>query len=216
MGKGIGFAIAAGVLGALLWAAIAYFADMEIGLLAWAIGAAVGFAMLMGAEDKVGLNTGIAAVVIASITILAGKFLSVEFAIQSEINQILVDQEQRLDSDDQFAITYVADDILFEYEEANRPLDFPLNANIDSPESSADYPVNVWAEADERWQAMTDADKEQVRQKATENAEEAMASIADLARKEGFKSSFSFFDILWFAFGGFSAFKIGSGISNES
>lgn len=215
MSRGILFASVAGVIGAAIWAAIAYFAQVELGLLAWAIGAGVGFAMLAGAQNEVGLHTGVAALVIALVTIVTGKFLAVEVAISSGFGEVLDEHRALLESSDEFAMTYVADEVVAEYESAGRTLDYPPVINPDAPAGAADYPTDVWAETQTRWDAMSSDEKDQVRKDASDNAKAAMGFLKEMARSEGYKGSFSLFDILWFGLGGFSAFKLGSGITNN-
>lgn len=213
--RGVIFAVIAGVIGAGLWAAIAYLGNLELGILAWAIGAAVGAAMLAGAQAEAGVPTGIAALVVALAAIAGGKLIAVEMAIRSELGAIVEDHEQQLRTDDAFAITYVADDVLVEYEDAGREINYPETADLDAPSGASDYPPDVWATAETRWNAMTPDEKEQVRQTAIDNTQAAIAFVTDLARTEGFKSSFSLFDLLWFGLGGFSAFKLGAGLSSQ-
>jgi len=69
--KAVLFGLAVGVLGAVAWAAIAYFGDLEIGWLAWGIGAGVGAAVRAGHGH--GLGLGIAAAAITLCSILGGR-----------------------------------------------------------------------------------------------------------------------------------------------
>lgn len=49
MVKGILVGILAGAVCAGIWAAIIHYASMELGILAWAVGGAVGFGVAIGA-----------------------------------------------------------------------------------------------------------------------------------------------------------------------
>jgi hypothetical protein len=72
--KGIFAGIIAGIAGALVWAIVAYFTGFEIGWLAWGVGALVGAAVAWGSEGT--QTTGVVAVIITVIAIIAGKPVS--------------------------------------------------------------------------------------------------------------------------------------------
>lgn len=74
--RGLLGAIVGGVLGAGLWAALIYFLNLEFGLIAWVVGALVGF-VSMAATGK-GLQNGIACAVIAALAIFGGKTLGIK------------------------------------------------------------------------------------------------------------------------------------------
>ena len=80
---GIVGAIAGGILGALVWAGIAYFANYELGLVAWGIGIVVGVgsALLGGEGGANGLMCGF----VALASIFAGKAFAVKLAMGSEM-----------------------------------------------------------------------------------------------------------------------------------
>jgi len=72
-GKSLAAGVAVAVAGALIWNLIATVFGYEIGLLAWAIGGIVGFAVT--ATGSNGLNAGIACGVLALVAILGGKYM---------------------------------------------------------------------------------------------------------------------------------------------
>ena len=89
-GSGVSFggplaAIAAasgsGLLGAVIWGAIAYFAHVEVGYVAWAIGGLVGFSVRVCAGDMDETFAGIIAATSSVVSILLGKLLSVYFVV---------------------------------------------------------------------------------------------------------------------------------------
>ena len=72
-------ALAGGVAGALVWAAVSYFLKVEVGYIAWGIGLLVGFASsVLGGR---GTNNGILCAVIAIGSIVAGKFMAERFYV---------------------------------------------------------------------------------------------------------------------------------------
>jgi hypothetical protein len=74
-----------GALGALVWAAIAYYAQMEIGYVAWGVGALVGFASAFGGG---GTTNGVLCAAIALLSIFAGKMLAVRAAVGDGLGQV--------------------------------------------------------------------------------------------------------------------------------
>ena len=81
-------ALAAGgaLLGALLWAGIAYATGMEIGYVAWAIGGLVGGGMVLGGGRGVG-HAGIAAA-LALVGIFGGKLYGTHMLIEHQLGTI--------------------------------------------------------------------------------------------------------------------------------
>ncbi|MBN4052614.1 hypothetical protein JYT82_00715, partial [bacterium AH-315-K20] len=67
----------AAVIGAAIWAAVAYYAHFEIGWIAWIIGAMVGGAVFATAGDQAGMMTGVGAAVIAIAGVVGGKYVSI-------------------------------------------------------------------------------------------------------------------------------------------
>jgi len=214
MNKGILYAATAGFVGALLWAAIAYYGELEIGLLAWGIGAAVGAAMMAGAQDKAGTQTGVAALGIALLAIIVGKYMAVEMAF-SGIDGEWDAEIARLESDEQYAISWIADDVIEEYAAQGKPVNYPSGANLDMPETQQDYPSDVWADASQRWRQMSADEKADYREAVVEEQKAFFEAVSGEFKKQGFLASFSLFDILWFGLGGISAYKLGAGLSTE-
>jgi hypothetical protein len=74
----LGAAVGAGIVGALVWAAIVHFTNYEIGYVAWGVGAFVGWAAaFMGAR---GSTAAIAAAVIALVSVGGGRFLGLQLS----------------------------------------------------------------------------------------------------------------------------------------
>lgn len=83
--KAVVLGVVGGALGALLWAAIAYYAHMEIGYVAWGVGGLVGFASALGGGG--GRTNGVLCAVIALLSIFAGKWLAVRAAVGDGLSQ---------------------------------------------------------------------------------------------------------------------------------
>lgn len=76
-----------GAIGAVIWAAIVYFAHAEVGYVAWGIGILVGICVKAAAEE---IDEGVAGVIAAILSvgaILAGKLLGAIFLANWLINE---------------------------------------------------------------------------------------------------------------------------------
>lgn len=217
--KGVLLGTLAGVVGAAVWAAIAYYANFEIGWIAWGIGVGVGFAVAAGVGGEVGVPSGVLALVLTCLSIVGGKYAAIEISIDNEIDT-LIEQESAKFANDEYTISYIADTVVGEWEEAGKTVAWPANVDPEMAEKRTDYPSDVWAEAENRWDAMTPAEREAfrdtMRQMQRANMEQFMEEVRDEAAAEGFKASFSLFDLIFFGLGAVTAFKIGSGAGREA
>jgi hypothetical protein len=84
-GMGVLTGIGVGLLGAIIWAMITLATNYQIGYMALAIGAAVGFSMRIVGKG-VEMNYAIAAAAIAVISCLLGNFLSGLGFVANEVN----------------------------------------------------------------------------------------------------------------------------------
>lgn len=79
-GMYLGFSVVGGLLGgaigAAAWAFIAYQFKVEIGWIAWIIGAMVGIGASVGAQGMAGMMTGAYAAAVAAGSVLAGKYFA--------------------------------------------------------------------------------------------------------------------------------------------
>jgi len=86
LAKGMVAGLIAAIIGSLLWAAIAFYANFEIGYLAWGIGLGVGFAVAFASTGG-GPVAGVMAVVLTTLSILGGKYLSIQWSIADAIKK---------------------------------------------------------------------------------------------------------------------------------
>lgn len=198
-----------GLIGAAIWAGITYFTGYEVGWIAWGVGFLVGAAVRAGAGADVGAGPGIIAVVGAVAALLAGKYAAVHLLVSHEIGNgdLAVVTAESLQ-------VGIADEIVEEWESQGKALNWPPGQNVQTAESAAHYPPDVWAEAQTRWNAFPPDEQ-------TKKIDERKALIAsmtgafqEMATAEGFKASFSPIDLLFFGLAIFTAFKLGSGASS--
>jgi hypothetical protein len=83
-------ALAAGVVGGVLWGLIVKWSNYEVGIVAWAIGFMAGTAVANVARGR-GPQLQVIAVVGALVGILLGKYLSFAFAVQEDAQAVGVE-----------------------------------------------------------------------------------------------------------------------------
>ncbi len=199
-----------GLIGAAIWAAIGYFANFEIGWIAWGIGFLVGIGVRMGAGSTTGPMLGVGAVVIAIASIGAGKFAVAWLAVDAYIAEggVGVDQE--------VVISYIADAVAMEFDEAGTEVAWPSGVNPNEAAIEPDYPVDIWSEAEARWAAMDEQEQTAGWDMAQSNLNAAMSEFRSDATMDAFIYSFGLFDLLWVFLAVGTAFKVGAGSEEES
>jgi len=178
----------AGIIGAVVWAAIAFYGDLEIGWIAWGIGAAIGFAMSAVSKSG-GPGAAAFAVLITVASLVGGKYLAVQMAVSK------VGEELGLPTD-------VSDEL------AGEKLAWRNNSNFQNIQSIEDFPLDVLQEATKNFNAMT---AEEILVKKDDLRKEIKKAIGlfkkDLANKV-FMASFGILDIVFFLLGIVTAGRI--------
>ncbi|HEY7816851.1 MAG TPA: hypothetical protein VIG29_01430 [Vicinamibacteria bacterium] len=214
----------AGLVGAAIWAAIGYFTGLEIGWIAWGIGMLVGIGVrLVGSEeiatfDKVkrkmvrsrvgaeGPVAGSVAAVLAVISVLAGKYAVVHLFLSAPASS----PEDFLD--DAAMISSIADQIVVEHESAGRLISWPAGVAADEAFEKADYPTEIWNEAESRWNALPAEERQNLKKAQAELLGEVFESL-DGVQGTMFAASFGAFDLLWFGLAAVTAFRLGASAS---
>ncbi len=205
--KGIIAGVIAGFAGAVVWALIAVFANIEIGWLAWGIGAAVGAAVAWGSEGTPAM--GVAAVIISVLAIVGGKYISVEMALAKEMGNA-DEYINTMTEDEENLIFWMADLVVAQIEEAGGTVAWPKGARPDGLGTKDEYPREIWTQAQQALATMTPENKDEFKELVRQQMDENIAmNTADL-KKEGFLASFSLFDVLFFFLAIGTAYKIGS------
>ncbi len=105
----------------------------------------------------------------------------------------------------------LADAVVEEFESDGRDVDWPPGMDVDSAWREAHYPADVWAEAQTRWDAMSETDREIYKVAVTQHLAEGMVFNEQEMLNWGFVQSFTLFDILWVGLAVVTAFKLGAG-----
>lgn len=217
----IGGAIA-GAIGAAIWAGISYGTGYEIGWIAWGVGGLVGLGVAAGWRGG-GAPAGLLAVLLALASILAGRYAAVQLMVKKELgSEAQVMEQLRAELDDpEYLLSYVADDVVDEYHADGKAVNWPSGVDPEEAAERSDYPPDVWADAQARWNAMTSQERTEYRRELEDwlaaNMEGALEEFQSYAAREGFFQSFDVIDIVFFLLAIVTAFKVaGSGQVGEA
>lgn len=206
--------LVAGIVGAAIWAAIGYYANMEVGYVAWGIGGLVGVAV--AAAGKNGVSAGIVAVLITVASLCAGKYASVELALSQFGSAEETMNEIRTNTTDNDFTMALASMMLREKIEAGAELEWPAGKFPENVESKEDLPKGVWVDAKKAFTEMEEEPLNQFREACFKSIEEDVNASWDDARENGFKESFSMFDLIFFGLGIATAWGIANSDENQS
>lgn len=216
--------IVAGLIGASVWAGIGYFTGLEIGWIAWLIGVLVGVGVrIVGSQEvayfdkaqrrmvrsRVGAEgplAGMVAAVLAVVSVLAGKYALVHLFLSAPAASL----EGYLEDDTM--ISSMADQVVVEYEAQGRAVSWPAGVSPEEAYEREDYPPDVWTEAENRWNALPEEEKAELKKAQAELIGAALDNV-DGAQSAVFLSSFGLFDLLWFGLAAATAFKLGASAS---
>jgi hypothetical protein len=203
----------AGTIGALVWAGIALFTGYELGWIAWGIGGLVGFGVLVGSAGEKSSASGVVAVVLAVLTLLGAKYVTVQMLLgdDTQITEAFVSGLQ----DDELVVSYLADDVAAQFADEGRPVNWPAGVDPSQATTRVEYPPDVWAVAQERWNGMSQTEREQFRTELADmvsaNVTEAMDVIRGELTQVGFMGSFGPLDLIFFGLAVVTAYKVAAG-----
>ncbi len=198
-----------GAIGAFIWAAIAHFANAEVGWIAWGIGFLTGFAVAYAVGGETDGVTGAVAVICALLAIAAGKYVAITWTVNSAFQEVA---DGNLSGQDM--IETEAWDMVKERAKNGNPVKFAGNKTFDEAEFS-DIPVEIQREAKKRWETLS-AEEQTHRMDSHKQARAAVfGAMQDRAKREGFSNSFSPFDLLWVFLAAITAWRLGSGSHSD-
>jgi predicted Zn finger-like uncharacterized protein len=196
--------LAGGLVAGLIWVAVGYYFQREVGYIAWAVGLCVGLGVRIAAGERSGFGAGLMAIAVSIFVILACKFTVAYLWTAHFVDQMAV------------AAGEVSDDVakrLLAMEVAQaqgaKPAAVggkPPVEDLSDADNLEDFPKEVRAETERRWQKMSA--KERGRLKAglqvVQKAPPAFLAVFT------FLASFRALDILWFGLASFTAFRVAS------
>jgi len=203
--KVIGAGLAAGLLGAAVWAGVAYATNRELGLVAWGIGGVVGLAVRVAAREWEGVGPGGIAAGVAVLAVAVGKYAAVSLLIGKAVGGITVVVT------DQDMIREAAEEVVKERVAQGKRVAWPAGMTAETATKPEDYQRDVWAEATKRWNAHPAAERAAlIDEKQKQERKQLDATLAGM-KGELFRRSFGPFDILWFGLAVVTAARLGAG-----
>ncbi len=209
-----------GAIGAVVWAVVAGVTGYEVGWIAWGIGGAVGYAVAFGNRDGSIAPTpaGVVAVVLSVLSIVAGKYLTVQFLIPDDSEMVSMFTAE-LD-DEELLISYVADAIVEERESAGDVVVWAEDVDPDYATTEGEYPADIWSEAESRWTDFSDQARDEFRTgietEIRTNLEAQLPELRELMGASGFWGSFGGMDVVFFGLAMVTAFGIGNGSKEKA
>lgn len=175
-----------GLIGAFIWGSIAYFAQAEIGWIAWGIGALVGICVRYAAgEESEGPLPGSVAVGLSAFSIAVGKYLAAVMILGG------------------LSVEFHAEPAT--PEDAKLEL---VNLVNDEYADWSEVPAEEKQPIETRWKAMSEAEQQQF-------LNEMSNRHAKITANELFQESFSPYDLLWFGLAALTAYRLGSGTAKD-
>jgi phosphate/sulfate permease len=200
-----------GMVGAAIWAAIAYYFHYEIAWIAMGIGALCGFGMAICVRDEGNALSGVIAAVITVAAICGGKYITIDL--------ILSDVTASLQGEDGIKVTaetaqlYMADQLVAEAQSAGKKLVWPGGKEPeDGITEPSEAPKEIWKDVQARWSAMDKPAQDQYITAIQAEIDQFLKVGMGAARDETFLESFELIDIVFFAAAIYMAFKCGSGL----
>lgn len=204
------FGIVAGVIGAAIWAAIAYFLNVEVGYVAWGIGGLVGLAVAKGSDGEGSTSNAIFAVVVTVLSIAGGKYAVLEISFAQELDGIGMPSVDDI-PDEQELLVFLCDELIAEKEAEGETITWPAGVDPDEATTQEEYPERIWQAVSEKWNDMDGQGKEDVKQLLIERRAAGIAAFNELIddlKMEAFKESFGVLDILFFGLAVVTAYRI--------
>lgn len=220
-------AVIGGAIGATVWAAISYFTGYEIGYVAIGVGFVTGLGAVIGSGGDGNAWSGLVAVVVALMSIVAGKAI---------VNQIYIDQLQEFRNEYEAAIEEsdplefftvedalwnIADEIVYERLENDTDIDWPARGmSVDEAFWPEDYPQDIIDETNERWSAMNKEEQDDYRITIAEDAMSQADDVYDaldeiMDTNTSVFDNLNLFDGLWALLALGAAWGVGSGGSED-
>ncbi len=223
--RGTLLSMAFALVGAAIWAAVAYLTDREFGIIAWGLGGLAGIGMALGHEDEDGTTAGIIAAFVSLFGIIAAKVLIIVVFIMAAVAAIAgagLDMEQDLDpaaAQRELMARMIAHEDL-----KRQGLDMNVATEAQYDESLARARAEVTGLTDEklekRFQELVEVKQEVQPPDLVENPDAAAPALVgpqvDLVEEPGFVSMFfqtmfNPIDGLFILLAFFTAYKVGSG-----
>jgi hypothetical protein len=96
-----------------------------------------------------------------------------------------------------------------------KPVQFAGNKKLEDVEAWEEFPADVQQEAKQRWEKLPTAEQAAAIQKKADEFKNVFRAVHGEIAQQAFMGSFGLFDLLWFFLAVGTAFRLGSGGSDE-
>lgn len=201
IGGGIGAAA-----GFAVWALLGFAIGMDLGILAIALGAAVGFGIRFMTKGDQDIGYGVIAVLITVAAVVLSKYIVAELVTQ---RGIMAAGSQKVSYTDDDMIAREAKVLASQQVRTGKALKWPAGKTLSTAKASADYPPEIVQQATAAWNASND--KETKRKDAETQEMSVKTGMVRSKRENAFSESFSLLNLLWVLLGLGGAFGLGMG-----
>ncbi len=199
----------AGLICSAIWAAIGYYTGYRISIFILGMGVLVGLAVVKVARHDAGMQTGFLAVMIVLSSVIAGKSAMAYMLLQNAVEEAAHEQWDGAPSDGSM-ISIVAAYIVDEYMETGQEIVWPEDVGTDGTSLDV-YPLDIQTEALARWKAMSDEQRQALREEWTFSPDMLSAHLVF----HNFYPKFATMEWVFVALGAVAAFKIGGGLGSD-
>lgn len=203
--KGALGGIVGGLIGASAWALVAYYAHVEIGWIAWGVGALTGFGVCVGMKGSGGAVGGVLAVVIALASIAGGKYATVQMHFhRADTAAAAIEM-----SDDDVLCSLMAD-AAEKAQHDGRKIDYKNGKNEKTATKPEDYPEWLAKPQREYYQQLTADQQSELRKEKASGVRELITNLSSDLKSRAFTESFGVMDIAFGILAILTAWRIGS------
>ena len=169
-----------GLVGAVAWALIYHFANFELGIIAWGVGALAGVGVRATAGDSEGFAPGAIAVIAALLALGVGKVGGIYLDLSGDPGPEYRAQER------EYLTSIVASEVVVEYHSDGKRVDWPSGVTHETADSESDFPRDLWTEAEQRYSRINESDLERYRKDPSQliSQEYVITYVADAVVNE--------------------------------
>ncbi|WP_437186116.1 hypothetical protein SH668x_003253 [Planctomicrobium sp. SH668] len=207
----LGGLVGAGI-GGIVWVLLGYYANVEVGYIAWGIGLLAGLGVRVLADSEHGIGPGIAAVTTATLVICVSKYVVISMLLSNSLQTDLLRSNFTLSEEEEVAL--IASEIAQSQEEAGTAVKWPKGMTLEDAFLKADFPASIWKEALAVRRKQTPEERAKMLQDRREAIDAIIDEMVPAMRQDLFFAQFGIFDLLWFGLAAFTAFRVGSGADN--
>jgi predicted Zn finger-like uncharacterized protein len=193
------FGLGGGAIAGVIWVAVGYFFQREVGYIAWAVGLCVGLGVRLAARDRSGIGAALMAIAISFFVILSCKFTVAYLLTTKFVNNVAAD-----DNDDGvkfiLAMNTESQEAINDAAAGRKGTDHKLG----NATTFDELPKSIQEKTERRWKKMTAEEKKELRNEAQGVAKVPTLLLAVFA----FIASFRILDVLWFGLASFTAFRV--------